>query len=50
MAADGVLALSCPERPGITHATTSLLIDAGLDIVLLHPPRGGRRSGTAVFR
>ncbi len=29
----GVLTLSCPERPGITHAVTSFLLDRGLDIV-----------------
>ena len=29
----GVLTLSCPERPGITHAVASFLLDRGLDIV-----------------
>ena len=36
MTAAGVLTLSCPEQPGITHAVTSFLLESGLDIVEHH--------------
>ena len=44
-----VLTIACPERPGIVHAVTGFLLDAGRDIVELKQ-FGDRRAGQFFMR